>query len=86
MGLSDALEAMASDRPYRKALTFDEILSEITRNAGTQFDPAVVDAFMKVLEREGRDVLVNSAVLLQTNEPVPIKPIQVEEKIQVPGD
>ena len=86
MGLSDALEAMASDRPYRKALTFDAILSEITTNAGTQFDPAVVDAFMKVLEREGRDILVNSAVLMKTQEGAPFNSIHVEEKMQVPGD
>jgi putative nucleotidyltransferase with HDIG domain len=86
MCLSDALEAMASDRPYRKALTYEEILNEITVHAGTQFDPVVVEAFMEVLKREGREVLVNSAVLTKEREPALMDQIQFEEKIKVPGD
>ena len=84
--LSDALEAMASDRPYREALTYEELLSEITTHAGTQFDPTVVEAFLKVLKREGRDVLVNSADLTKEREPAHIDRIQFEEKMNVPGD
>ena len=44
--LIDALDAMASDRPYRKALSFDQARAEIVSMSGTQFDPAAVQAFL----------------------------------------
>jgi HD-GYP domain-containing protein (c-di-GMP phosphodiesterase class II) len=43
---------MTSDRPYRKAPGQDFALAELRRNAGTQFDPAVVDALTRLLERD----------------------------------
>lgn len=61
LALADAIEAMASDRPYRSALDPQAILNEIEANAGTQFDPEVVDAFTKVVKREGLSILVNTA-------------------------
>jgi len=45
----DTLDAMTSDRPYRKALTFETALKEIRSCAGTQFDPYVIDAFQSIL-------------------------------------
>jgi diguanylate cyclase (GGDEF)-like protein len=48
----DAYHAMVSDRPYRRAMPEDEAREELRRNAGTQFDPAVVAAFLRVLEGE----------------------------------
>lgn len=48
----NAYQAMISDRPYRKALTRLETIEELRRGAGTQFDPKVVDAFIRVLESE----------------------------------
>ncbi len=42
----DTLDAMASDRPYRRALPFDAAKAEIARFAGTQFDPVAVEAFI----------------------------------------
>jgi HD-GYP domain-containing protein (c-di-GMP phosphodiesterase class II) len=42
----DTLDAMTSDRPYRKALSYDDAKAEISRLAGTQFDPQAVRAFM----------------------------------------
>ncbi len=44
----DALDAILSDRPYRKASTIDVARSEIQRGAGTQFDPSVVRAFLQI--------------------------------------
>jgi hypothetical protein len=46
----DAFHAMTSDRPYRDALDFDAALAELRRNAGTQFDPAVVGALTSKVE------------------------------------
>lgn len=45
--LADAFDAMRSDRVYRKALPLDRTVEEIRKSAGTQFDPAVVDAFLR---------------------------------------
>jgi len=42
----DAYDAMTSDRPYREALAADAAREELRRCAGSQFDPAVVDAFL----------------------------------------
>ena len=45
----DALHAMTSDRPYRRALPLDAAIGELRRHAGTQFDPRVVEALLGVL-------------------------------------
>ena len=37
---------MTTDRPYRGVLPVETALSELARNAGTQFDPRVVDVFL----------------------------------------
>jgi len=50
---ADAYDAMTSDRIYRKAFPVEEAMEELRRNAGTQFDPAVIEAFLGFLEREG---------------------------------
>ncbi len=42
----DTLDAMTSDRPYRKGVSFDAAKAEILRMSGTQFDPQAVEAFM----------------------------------------
>jgi response regulator RpfG family c-di-GMP phosphodiesterase len=44
----DTLDAITSDRPYRKARPFDDARAEIVRCGGTQFDPRVVEAFLAV--------------------------------------
>ena len=46
--LADALDAITSDRPYRKAQSYDTARDEILRCAGTQFDPAIVEVFLKL--------------------------------------
>jgi len=51
--VADTVEAMTSDRPYRKALPFDIVYTELTKYSGSQFDPTCVDAFLRVLQREG---------------------------------
>jgi HD-GYP domain-containing protein (c-di-GMP phosphodiesterase class II) len=47
----DSYDAMTSDRPYARAMTPAEALTELADHAGTQFDPVVVDALLRVLER-----------------------------------
>lgn len=52
----DTLDAMTSDRPYRKAVDFDVSKQEIIRCAGTQLDPRVVEAFCSIPENEFRAI------------------------------
>ncbi|MBN2205434.1 MAG: HD domain-containing protein [Thermoleophilia bacterium] len=47
----DAFHAMTSDRPYRRALPVTEALDELQAQAGRQFDPRVVSAFVRVLPK-----------------------------------
>jgi putative nucleotidyltransferase with HDIG domain len=51
--VADTVEAMTSDRPYRKALPLETVVAELHRFSGTQFDPTCASAFLRVLEREG---------------------------------
>ncbi|MGH9599572.1 MAG: HD domain-containing phosphohydrolase [Terracidiphilus sp.] len=46
--IADTLDAITSDRPYRKARSFDVAREEILRCSGAQFDPAVVEIFLKI--------------------------------------
>ncbi len=52
----DAYNAMTTDRVYRPAMSRDAALLELTTNAGTQFDPRVVEALERVIERWEPDV------------------------------
>ena len=61
LAVCDAVEAMASDRPYSQAMSPRAIIAELRHCAGTQFDPAVAEAFVRVIEREGERLVINSA-------------------------
>jgi len=56
--VADALDAMTSDRPYRKARTLEAAREEIRLRSGTQFDPAVVEVFLRMPERLWRELAV----------------------------
>lgn len=49
LGVVDAYDAMTNDRCYRKAMSYKAALLEIERNAGTQFDPNIVDIFLSII-------------------------------------
>lgn len=63
--LADTMDAMGSDRPYRKALPFSQIREEIVRMSGKQFDPALVKAFLAVSEAEWESLRAGDAGLAQ---------------------
>jgi putative nucleotidyltransferase with HDIG domain len=52
VGVADSYDAMTSNRTYMKNFSKDEAIAQLKRNAGTQFNPAVVDAFVSILEKE----------------------------------
>ncbi len=48
IGLADAFDAMSSDRTYRQAMPMHEVLDEVRRCSGKQFDPQLADVFVKL--------------------------------------
>lgn len=59
--LADCFDAMTSSRTYRRALPLEVAMIEIRRCAGTQFDPILADAFLRISTDELRDLLKNHA-------------------------
>ncbi len=55
--VADTVEAMTSDRPYRKALPLEVVLKELHKFSGTQFDPVCADAMLTLLESEGESFI-----------------------------
>ncbi len=72
----DTLDAITSDRPYRKARPFPDARAELVRCRGSQFDPRVVDAFLAVppeeWERIRTDVETVAVLAADLQEPPPI--------------
>ncbi len=54
--VADAYDAMTSARPYRRAFTPEEAREDLKRCAGQQFDPRVVEAFLRIPEEEMEDI------------------------------
>jgi len=73
LSVADAVVAMASDRPYRRGLDNQEIIDEIEKFSGTQFDPLVVKIFVEILKDEEVEIFVNSAYSVEMHE---LKPVQ----------
>ncbi len=48
--VADSFDAMNSNRVYRKKLTTEDIINEIEKNRGTQFDPKIADIFLKIIK------------------------------------
>jgi len=57
--VADTLDAITSDRPYRRALPFSAARDEIIRESGRQFDPGVVEAFLSIPEEAIRGVVLS---------------------------
>ena len=49
LSVADSFDAMTNNRPYRSAMLKEEAIGELVRNKATQFDPDVVDAYIKIL-------------------------------------
>ena len=50
LAIADAYEALTSARPYRRTFSHWEAVAELRRYAGTQFDPELLEMFLKMLE------------------------------------
>ena len=61
LAIVDALDAMISDRPYRKAMSQEDAIAELRRHAGTQFDPDLVERFIQILDDPRNEGHVSNA-------------------------
>lgn len=50
LSITDAYDTMISDRPYRKAMSKEEAISELKKYSGSQFDPYLISKFLKILK------------------------------------
>ncbi|MDA8137574.1 MAG: diguanylate cyclase [Desulfobacteraceae bacterium] len=64
--IADAVAAMMFDRPYRQALTSRQIVEELINNAGTQFDPTLVNYFLQAVEENPTLPLSGEELALRT--------------------
>ena len=81
LNVCDSVEAMASDRPYQRGLSQEQIVAEVRRCAGTQFDPTIADAFIQIAENKAHQFVVNSAHTVttkQAEEPRTFQPIHLK--------
>jgi putative nucleotidyltransferase with HDIG domain len=65
LSVTDMLDALISDRPYREKITFMEAVEEIRKVSGTQLDPRIVEALDRIVESlslDPSDILVPAAV------------------------
>ena len=79
--VADTLDAMTSDRPYRKGRAFSEAIAEIGRCAGTQFDTRVVNAFLAMPATLWSDIRAEVGknshcgdLMRQVETPAPVNP------------
>ncbi|MEZ4737185.1 MAG: HD-GYP domain-containing protein [Caldilineaceae bacterium] len=61
LAVADSVEVMLSDRPYQTARSLEEVVEEVLRCSGQQYDPAVVAAFVSVAMTRGKGFFINSA-------------------------
>jgi putative nucleotidyltransferase with HDIG domain len=70
IAVADSFDAMTSNRTYRKGNSFDFAINEIVLNKGKRYDPQVVEAFYRIIQREGVSILEfeknQSSSLLET--------------------
>lgn len=61
IGIADAYDAMTSNRVYRKRLSDEEVLAEIKRCAGTQFDPKMAETFLRLVDEHRFQNIITDA-------------------------
>ena len=64
LSVVDTFDAMMSDRPYRNAISLIKVQEELRVNAGKQFDPYVVNAFIEMIDLKGIEFLTGAGYRL----------------------
>jgi putative two-component system response regulator len=74
LSIADAYDAMSSNRPYRPALAPEEVLRELRRFAGVQFDPDLVKEFLALVEASDVELQLVADVVSTRDESFPTRP------------
>jgi hypothetical protein len=61
LNLCDSAEVVASDHPYHRSMSPEEIIEELRNNAGTAFEPMVTEGFVNLVKQRGNSFSVNSS-------------------------
>jgi HD-GYP domain-containing protein (c-di-GMP phosphodiesterase class II) len=69
--VADCFDAMTSNRTYRRALPLEVALIEVRRCAGTQFDPELAEAFLRIPQQELRQLLLDYQAKVAQTVPTP---------------
>lgn len=77
VGLADVFDALASARPYKKAWPENEVIDYIVNQAGQQFDPLIVEAFLKVMDYR------REASLIQWSSEMSVKEARMDDDHRV---
>lgn len=56
VSIADTVDAITSNRPYRSAGTFEQVLEELQKGSGTQFDPVLVAAFISLYNNKNNQL------------------------------
>jgi diguanylate cyclase (GGDEF)-like protein/putative nucleotidyltransferase with HDIG domain len=73
LSVVDVFDAMTHQRSYRKALTRETAIAELEGGAGTQFDPAVVEAFLALLKRQDKEPLDPAQTAAKEPQPAAVR-------------
>ncbi len=74
ISVADALSAMTTDRPYRKAVPLEQAWAEIENHSGSQFDPTIVELYGTLIGTDIRDAepgASGTTISIQHHEPTP---------------
>jgi putative two-component system response regulator len=67
MAIVDVYDAITSVRPYKDALTHEEAIKIIESESGKQFDPKIVEIFLKIQEQLGKNMIANNETMEEGN-------------------
>ncbi len=68
----DTWNAMRTDRPYRKALSHEVAVAELVSNAGGQFDPRVVEPFVRLVAPDDQPEALQASAAAAVRAPAPL--------------
>jgi energy-coupling factor transport system substrate-specific component len=84
ISIADAFDAMTANRVYRKRQDFDYVMGELHKGRGTQFDPELLDIFLKLIDEKKIDIdaIYTNAPAAPEENKADLKPKSVEEAKQ----
>jgi diguanylate cyclase (GGDEF)-like protein len=86
LAVADAFDAMTSDRPYRKAMSTQDALIELSANAGKQFDPQIVDACINKSSVDASNAIIVEDNMGEITQSTSAEPVAIIDIVKLSGD